>query len=181
MCLSSLAYVVGNRGQSAYTAANTFMEGLVAKRQHRGLAGSVIHIGGIFGEGYLARQLTHERQVTLRKAGFAFMSEQAFHELFAEGVLSSRSAHGSLLADFEISSGLQVQQDNSEANFARNPIFQHIVTSKGYNLRCSHDSKISSSSLPIKELLESLEGDQEAFQILRSEYISILSLPFYWP
>ncbi|KAI0388542.1 hypothetical protein F5Y17DRAFT_463603 [Xylariaceae sp. FL0594] len=130
VCFSSLAYVVGNRGQSSYTAANAFMTSLMAQRRARGLAGSVIHIGGIFGEGYLARQLSLQKQRVLRQGGFSFISLEAFFELFAEGILSSRLLSGlDDLAgdDGEVSAGLRVDEENFSATFADNPIFQAVV------------------------------------------------------
>lgn len=166
VCLSSLAYVVGNRGQSSYTAANAFMAALVARRRKQGLAGSVVHVGGILGEGYLARQLTLEKQAMLRRAGFAFMSEQAFHELFAEGVLSSDvNADG-----FEIAAGIQVEGDNSEANFAHNPIFQHLLTSKTSGMAVSAGAggaRSSSSRAGVKAQLHEAVSEEEVSAIIR--------------
>ncbi|KAK6064314.1 polyketide synthase peptide synthetase [Seiridium cupressi] len=167
VCFSSLAYTVGNRGQSAYTAANAFLASLVAQRQGRGLAGSVIHIGGIFGEGYLARQLTHEKQSALRNAGFSFMSEQAFHELFAEGVLASPATPGSNSGGFDVASGLQVQGDNTEANFARNPMFQHIVTNKDFRPTSIRGHGRGKPTTTIKEKLENAIGDADVFDIIK--------------
>jgi hybrid polyketide synthase/nonribosomal peptide synthetase ACE1 len=169
VCLSSLAYVVGNRGQSAYTAANAFMTALMARRRKQGLAGSVVHVGGILGEGYLARQLTLEKQALLRRAGFAFMSEQAFHELFAEGVLSS---HANATGGFEIAAGIQVEGDNSEANFAHNPIFQHLLARKTSAMVVNATGggvRGNSSRVGVKAQLHEAVSEEEVLTIIRGK------------
>lgn len=155
---SSMAYIVGNRGQSAYTSANAFMASLAAQRRQRGLAASVINIGGIVGEGYVSRQLAAGKQSALAKAGFEFMSEQAFHELFAEGVLASRADEND--GDFEISSGLRIGAGEG-TSFANNPIFQSIVSDTN-NLDTNSGTEImNQAALPLKaRLSEATNADQ---------------------
>ncbi|CAH0051607.1 unnamed protein product [Clonostachys solani] len=53
--LSSATSIVGNIGQSAYSAANHYMASLVRGRRRRGLAGSVVVIGFLTGLGYIFR------------------------------------------------------------------------------------------------------------------------------
>lgn len=155
---SSMAYVVGNGGQSAYTAANAFMTSYAAQRRKRGLAGSVINIGGIVGEGYVSRQLATGKQSALAKAGFEFMSEQAFHELFAEGILASPVENK--LHSFEISSGLRVGEGEG-TSFAVNPIFQYLVAkTKGAAHPASNESLGGSASSLHNELLTT--GDKSS-------------------
>jgi hybrid polyketide synthase/nonribosomal peptide synthetase ACE1 len=80
---SSMAYVTGNQGQSIYAAANAYMAALAAQRRKCGLAGSVINIGAIVGNGYVTRQLNDEQRDYLAHMGNVFMSEQDFHQIFA--------------------------------------------------------------------------------------------------
>ncbi|EEY20202.1 mycocerosic acid synthase [Verticillium alfalfae VaMs.102] len=54
IALSSVAGVVGNKGQAAYAAANTFLEGLVQHRRQQGLAGTAIALPAMDNVGYLA-------------------------------------------------------------------------------------------------------------------------------
>jgi hybrid polyketide synthase / nonribosomal peptide synthetase ACE1 len=127
--LSSIAYAAGNAGQSAYAAANGFMASLASNRRSRGLAGSVINIGPIIGNGYIARELTEAKKMVLYNAGFSFMSEQDFFEIFAQGVLASRPGTS---AAFELTTGLRIDETDDFRNWASNPIFQHL-TSKSRN------------------------------------------------
>ncbi|KAK4222296.1 acyl transferase/acyl hydrolase/lysophospholipase [Podospora fimiseda] len=121
---SSVAYVAGNVGQSAYSAANAFMTGLAGSRRRRGLSASVVHIGAVLGNGYVTRELTSEKQMALHRAGYAFLSEQDFCEVFAEGILASTS-----LDDYEVTTGLRVDGEGLEsAKWAANPRFQHLLS-----------------------------------------------------
>ncbi|KAK3296553.1 uncharacterized protein B0H64DRAFT_323128 [Chaetomium fimeti] len=125
--LSSVAYLAGNAGQGAYSAANAFMTSLAAQRRRRGLAASVIHLGAVVGVGYITRELTPEKQRALYEAGYSFLSEQDFHEIFAEAILASQPDSGE---EFEISTGLRLESTirDTPAKWARNPMLQHLVT-----------------------------------------------------
>ncbi|GAW16235.1 hypothetical protein ANO14919_056580 [Xylariales sp. No.14919] len=164
---SSLAYVAGNRGQSAYTAANAFMASLAASRRKRGLVGSVMNMSGIVGEGYITRQLALGKQSALIKAGFDFQSEQAFHELFSEAVLAGHpGSEGSL----EITTGVRVGE-NQGVSFANNPIFQHLLARKGTG-NVSHTGP--RSNFAIKALLLDANTHDEVFDIIRDGVLANL-------
>lgn len=125
---SSMACVTGNPGQSAYAAANMFMSGLAAQRRRRGLNASAVHIGAIFGNGYVTRELTLSQQEFLRKVGNMWLSEQDFRQLFAEAVFAGHPEHGEAP---ELSTGLMMidNGDDSKENITwfYNPMFQHCI------------------------------------------------------
>ncbi|KAI1809437.1 putative polyketide synthase [Poronia punctata] len=87
MVFSSLAYSTGNIGQSSYAAANGFMVSIAEGRRKRGLAGSVIHMAGIYGIGYITRRQAGIMD-RLEKMGYSNISEWDYLQFFAEGVLS---------------------------------------------------------------------------------------------
>ncbi|KAJ5327638.1 Acyl transferase/acyl hydrolase/lysophospholipase [Penicillium brevicompactum] len=119
---SSMAAMTGNPGQVAYNAANMFMASLAAQRRKRGLAGHAINIGAIVGNGYVTRELNMGQQSYLYRVGHSWMSEQDFHEVFAEGVLSCLDRVGSA----ELCCGLRIDDDESKI-WVSNPMFQHLV------------------------------------------------------
>jgi len=123
---SSMAYVTGNQGQSIYAAANAYMAALAAQRRKRGLAGSVINIGAIVGNGYVTRQLTDAQREYLTHMGNVFMSEQDFHQIFAEGVVAGRPKSSDIP---EIMTGLGVAHtdDAEKVTWFHNPKFSHCV------------------------------------------------------
>ncbi|KAK7984741.1 hypothetical protein PG988_002363 [Apiospora saccharicola] len=125
---SSMACVTGNPGQSIYAAANMFMSGLAAQRRQRGLNASVVHIGAIFGNGYVTRELTLAQQEFLQRVGNLWLSEQDFRTLFAEAIYVGEAQHG---RNPELSTGLMMIEDSEEfqnnITWFNNPMFQHCV------------------------------------------------------
>lgn len=123
---SSMAAVTGNPGQSAYAAANMFMAGLANQRRSRGLNASAVHIGAIFGNGYVTRELTLTQQEFLRKVGNLWLSEHDFHRLFAEAIYAGQRHRR---RNPELSTGLKmVEGDESQSiTWFNNPVFQHCV------------------------------------------------------
>ncbi|KAM0330219.1 hypothetical protein ACHAQA_004394 [Verticillium albo-atrum] len=54
IALSSIAGIIGNKGQAAYAAANTFLDGLVQHRRQQGLPATAIALPAMEDVGYLA-------------------------------------------------------------------------------------------------------------------------------
>lgn len=98
---SSLACVVGNRGQSNYSAANMFMTSLASQRRKRGLAASVIDIGMVLGVGYIARTGIYE--ASLRRFNYMPISEPDIHSIFTEAIVAGQCGSW---ADCELITGL---------------------------------------------------------------------------
>ncbi|PQE30561.1 hypothetical protein CJF32_00010098 [Rutstroemia sp. NJR-2017a WRK4] len=63
IALSSVAGIVGNRGQSAYAAANTFLNAFVQYRLSRGLPAACIDLTAVSDVGYLAENAEKRAQV----------------------------------------------------------------------------------------------------------------------
>lgn len=78
---SSLASIVGNRGQSNYAAANLFMSAVAEQRRARNLAASVMHIGMVLSVGYVSSRGTYE--AALRQYNYMPISEPDFLNMFA--------------------------------------------------------------------------------------------------
>ncbi len=167
---SSMACVTGNPGQSAYAAANMFMSGLAVQRRHRGLNASVVHIGAIFGNGYVTRELTLAQQEFLRKVGNMWLSEQDFRQLFAEAVLAGQPEN---VGSPELSTGMMMidNSDESKKNITwfYNPMFQHCI-------KQSHESELGSQAakgraVPVKtQLLEAI-NPAEVHEIIHGKKI----------
>ncbi|PMD41855.1 beta-ketoacyl synthase domain-containing protein [Hyaloscypha variabilis F] len=100
---SSFVMVCGNPGQSAYSAANAYTHSLAQQRRSRGLAGSTIDMGAIWGVGYIVRQ-GRDEEYDVISFKFDKVSEQELHALFAEAVVSGRPDSGE---DVEIMTGMR--------------------------------------------------------------------------
>ncbi|KAK5635444.1 hypothetical protein RRF57_011156 [Xylaria bambusicola] len=166
---SSMACVTGNPGQSAYAAANMFMSGLAAQRRRRGFNASAVHIGAIFGNGYVTRELTLAQQEFLRKVGNMWLSEQDFRQLFAEAIYAGRPENG---ADPELSTGLMMidNSDDSKKNITwfYNPMFQHCIK-ENHDIELVTDGA-KGRSVPVKtQLLEAI-NPAEVYEIIHDAF-----------
>ncbi|KAI1750390.1 hypothetical protein F4782DRAFT_548678 [Xylaria castorea] len=86
---SSFAAVGGHAGQSNYAAANSYMNGLAASRRRRGLPGSALNIGVIYGLGFLHRE-REELYGGLEREGYPPISERDLHHMFLEAIVTGR-------------------------------------------------------------------------------------------
>ncbi|KAI0095349.1 hypothetical protein F4776DRAFT_669752, partial [Hypoxylon sp. NC0597] len=162
---SSIAAVVGNKGQSNYSAANAFMCSLAARRRRRGLAASIIHLGAIVGTGYLTREVNQNMQDYLQKAGYLWMSEDDFHQVFAEGVLASAPTS---CRNYEVMSGLRVSKSNQEdLVWFKNPKFQHCVLHR-CDPAASRDN--SYNNRPLKAQLEAASDVAETRRLVSNAF-----------
>lgn len=78
---TSLATLIGNHGQSAYVAANGYLEGVVRRRRAEGLPGHAIGWGGISDAGYLARDPEKATLVRRMSGNVEFTALQAMRAL----------------------------------------------------------------------------------------------------
>ena len=160
---SSMTAIIGNMGQSNYTAANSFMCALARQRREQGLAASVINIGVIIGVGYVTREVSHADQKNLRKGGYMWMSERDFHQIFAEAVLAGRPDSG---VDPEISTGLRRidPDDPYQPIWYNNPIFSKCIQQrKSAN---SHEAN-NSSGPSIQVRLQAATNQSQILTVLQ--------------
>ncbi|KAF7180413.1 hypothetical protein CNMCM7691_009581 [Aspergillus felis] len=84
----SLAGVIGNWSQSAYSAANGLQAGLIRRRRMQNRVGSIVQPGVISGVGYIARKGAELAEYLHNSLGAEELSERDLHELFAEAILA---------------------------------------------------------------------------------------------
>ncbi|KAF4766473.1 hypothetical protein HAV15_010469 [Penicillium sp. str.  len=109
---SSIVAVIGNPGQSNYGAANAYLQALAQQRCARGLAGSTIDIGAVYGVGFVTRAEMEEDFDAIRFM-FDSVEEHELHTLFAEAVVSDQRARQQPqrktvidMADLELTTGI---------------------------------------------------------------------------
>lgn len=163
---SSLASVVGNRGQSNYGAANLFMTSLAARRKRQGLAGSVLDIGMVLGIGYVSQTGVYES--TLRKFNYMAISEQKFHVMFTEAIIAGRPDKRDSSA--EIITGLHRVPESSDsadqgAFWAGNPRFSHYTAREKGN-----SEQTATAAVALKKQLEEAEDLDEIVQVLLNAF-----------
>lgn len=124
---SSINCVIGNSGQANYAAANTFMCSLAAQRRKRGLAASALNVGAIIGAGYMERESSKVLDLTVSKMSLMHLSEQDYHQIFAEGIDSGRPDSGD---EAELTTGLlDIPADSAENSpkWHFNPAFLNLI------------------------------------------------------
>ncbi|ENH98624.1 hypothetical protein COCC4DRAFT_45906 [Bipolaris maydis ATCC 48331] len=89
---SSISGIIGNPGQAAYAAANTFLDAFARWRRARCQPATVIDIGAVHGIGYLERNV--DVKLSMERQGFAFTDEQLLMRLLEFAIShSSREPH----------------------------------------------------------------------------------------
>ena len=170
---SSLACIVGNRGQSNYAAANMFMTALAAQRRKRGVVGSVIDIGMVIGVGYVARTgKTYEEP--LRRYNYMPISECELHAIFAEAIVAGRPDSE---YPCEIITGLQSSVAGMKPLWFNNPKFSHHHSAAEIESDILQDmAKVS-----IKEQLASVKDLGEATRVLHKSFSAQLDIILHLP
>lgn len=170
---SSMTQVVGNMGQSNYTAANAFMASLAQQRRRAGLAASVINIGAIIGLGYVTREASQASQDNLLKGGYQFLSAHAFHHIFAEAVVSGRPDSSSGVDnDGEISTGLRHVRDTDSRLpvWFGNPRFSHHIVRDADDESKSASKNKGGSGVSVTAALKDATTPAQVREIVQSMY-----------
>ena len=121
--LGSTAGVVGNAGQTAYSASNSFMDAFSAYRSGLNLPSSTIDIGLIQDVGYVAEHKERMSQIS----GFVHdrLRENEFLAIL-EATISDLSPN----CDYrQTTTGLKLLRDKSLPPWASEPRFVHILRS----------------------------------------------------
>jgi acyl transferase domain-containing protein/NAD(P)-dependent dehydrogenase (short-subunit alcohol dehydrogenase family) len=172
LLFSSVVAIAGNAGQTAYAAANLYMEGIVRQQRQRGLPASVVHIGHLAGLGHVHR---HERKSDLEIALHQTMdavSETSLHDALAEAIIGGRPESN---RPAELIVGLK---NGIQASWHQQPRLQRYLVSEegeeedvgqGAN---SHDS--------VKTQLSAAQEDQDAcLSILVTQFSSAVAVMLY--
>lgn len=161
---SSLASIVGNRGQSNYAAANTFMASLARQRRTRGQPGSVMSIGRMVGLGYLER-VSDVVELQLIKYGFMPISEVDLHHLFAQTIMTGLPDSGE---DPDIITALRPTREDDELQvpWYYNPRFSHMILPAEKEDVVMDGKKVGLST---RAQLEATTSTEEACKVLEGE------------
>nr|A0A0C6E0I7.1 RecName: Full=Highly reducing polyketide synthase bet1; Short=HS-PKS bet1; AltName: Full=Betaenone biosynthesis cluster protein 1 [Neocamarosporium betae]BAQ25466.1 polyketide synthase [Neocamarosporium betae] len=167
--LSSINCVIGNVGQANYAAANMGMIGVAGNRRKRGLRSSVVNVGAIIGVGYIT-QSDRQLDVTVAKTAMMHLSEQDFHQIFAECMEASHldSPNGP-----EISTGLlsitpetiDIPPWYSDPKFARFRV--HKAADTG-------DKSDATNSASTQDLLQACRSQIEVANVIKQAYCTQL-------
>ncbi|KAM5383494.1 hypothetical protein ACJZ2D_001943 [Fusarium nematophilum] len=163
---SSLASVVGNRGQANYAASNLFMSAIAEQRRAKGLAASVMHIGMVLGVGYVSSTGAYE--AALRSFNYMAISETDLLNMFSQAILVGQpgSAHAP-----ELITGLNrysLEPDAQKYFWRDNMRFSH------HTLEEERQERSSTTKISISQRLAEAKGPAEILAIVEDEFCNKL-------
>ncbi|PFH62881.1 hypothetical protein XA68_11437 [Ophiocordyceps unilateralis] len=154
--LSSVAGIVGNRGQAAYAAANTFLDAFVQYRTQRGLPATSIDLTAVEDVGYLAENAARSKEVlqTLEGSSFGEAEVLALLEAGIRGQISQ-------LSNSQCITGLSFA-GQSLPFYADDARFSHLREAFQSATETTDAAAPGQSSLPSQELLQAPSYDAAA-------------------
>lgn len=161
---SSFAAIGGHAGQSNYAAANMYMNGLAANRRRRGLAGSVLNIGVIYGLGLLARE-RQDIYVGLERDGYPPISERDLHHMFMEAIEAGRPTPGQIM---DLTTGLARYRvnDPNPLHWHHDLRFCHYTANEDDNEQGINGQQGDALKQTLKEAIDDAQSVQAATDVL---------------
>lgn len=156
--LSSVSGIVGNMGQAAYAAANTFLDALVQHRSQQGMSATSLNLTAIDDVGYLAENAARQSQVMQSLSGSTMCEAEVL-------ALLDASVRGRMtLSSNQCITGLDFSDGNALPYYASDARFSHLraaaLASSSVNLSAS------SASLSIQQELIRATTPDDALKIV---------------
>ncbi|KAJ5728673.1 uncharacterized protein N7483_003181 [Penicillium malachiteum] len=159
IALSSVAGVIGNRGQAAYAAANVFLDEFMAYRRSHGLPGTTIDLTAVSDAGYLADVDVKRLQEVLKNIGSDTMDEGEVLALFGAALTGDldRSCSGQSITGLSLRTTL-------DHFWAQDAKFSDLYAAAKEKLS-SGTGAAGGPSVPLDVQLHEAESKEVALQI----------------
>ncbi|ORY04748.1 beta-ketoacyl synthase domain-containing protein [Clohesyomyces aquaticus] len=166
---SSFAATGGHPGQSNYAAANMYMNGLAANRRARGLPGSVLNIGVIYGLGFLLRE-KQDLYGRLEREGYPPISERDLHHMFHEAILAGRPDVPN--QPYDLTTGLsRFSPDSPDLLFwQRDPRFCHFIRDVGSD----ESAEAAETQKSLQEQISALDSPPAIADVIATFFVAKL-------
>ncbi|KAK7731778.1 Type I Iterative PKS [Cytospora paraplurivora] len=156
--LSSAAGIVGNRGQAAYAAANTFLDGFARYRRRLGLPATAIDLTAVQDVGYLADSGSGRQDEVLKNLGGESMGEAEVLALIGAAIKSPSQFPDHCLT------GLKLGDDPERLPYyATDAKFEHL---RNAVLAQATGGHVSATQVSINASLSAAKTDEERASIV---------------
>ena len=170
IAISSAAGVVGNRGQGAYAAANTFLDAFSQYRQRLGLPAASLDLTAVEDVGYLAENSERQKEV-LRNLGGTSIREAEILALLAAVVNGSMKESN----NNHCLTGMNLGGDGADSRnlpyYASDAKFSHLRAAILDEAGPVGDGP----AVPINVALTRVSSQEEALQLVTNELVKKLS------
>ncbi|KAG9564321.1 putative polyketide synthase, partial [Aureobasidium melanogenum] len=164
IALSSVAGVVGNRGQAAYAAANVFLDTFMAHRNAQGLPGTSLDLTAVSDVGYLADNSERAADV-LRNLGGETIEESEILGLLTAAVTGKITASNN-----HVITGLKINP-GSEPFWCHDAKFSHLLAAAA----SQSSSEGGNANVPLPQALKSAADGEKALEVLYSALVAKLA------
>ncbi|KAG9838443.1 putative polyketide synthase, partial [Aureobasidium melanogenum] len=164
IALSSVAGVVGNRGQAAYAAANVFLDTFMAHRNAQGLPGTSLDLTAVSDVGYLADNSERAADV-LRNLGGETIEESEILGLLTAAVTGKITASNN-----HVITGLKINP-GSEPFWCHDAKFSHLLAAAA----SQSSAEGGNANVPLPQALKSAADGEKALEVLYSALVTKLA------